>query len=652
MSNLTRAMMMGAAGASADPLYVDDVFSTYLFLGSSSPVTITNGLDLSGEGGLIWIKARTSTASHATSSSANNYYGIMTPNTTAADADSTTQYVKGTSTGFQVTMGNITPNDAGEDMASWSFRKAPGFFDVVTYTGNGSAQNISHSLGSVPGMIIIKCTTNAYTDWLVYHRSLGATKAITLNSTAAAVTSGAAHWNNTAPTSSVFTVNTAGNVNLNGGTHVAYIFAHDEASFGTDEDESIIKCGTYAGSGSTQNISLGFEAQWVMFKNITTAGDWKMGDIMRGMTDASSQVFDANAVGAEGAAAYNFAPYSDGFTIGTNLSSINQSGQTYIYMAIRRPNKPPTAATEVFDDVTYNGTGSAVSIANSLSYTDLVWLKRRTSTDRYALTDRIRGGTKYLSSDRNDSENTWSGEALELDQMDSFGIAGHASGINNSPGQPYISWNFKRATGFFDIVAYDGNNLATNQNHNLGVPPELIITKLRAHASNKRDWAVGPFVSGLTNYLILNETNTGGTLSGYFPGTPTSTTWALPGGGSTGVNGTGYAYISYLFATLPGISKVGSYSGTGNAINVDCGFSSGARFILIKRTDASGDWYVYDTARGIVSGNDPYLFPNTTAAEVTNTDYIDPLSSGFTVTSSAPAALNTNGGTYLFLAIA
>ena len=648
MSNLTRAMMMGAAGASGDKTYVDDVFSTYLFLGSSSPVTITNGLDLSGEGGLIWIKSRTSTASHSTSSSANNYYGIMTPNTTAADADSTTQYVKGTSTGFQVTMGNITPNDAGEDMASWSFRKAPGFFDVVTYTGTGSAQNISHSLGSVPGMIIIKCTTNGYTDWLVYHRSLGATKAITLNSTAAVVTSGAAHWNDTAPTSSVFTVNTAGNVNLNGGTHVAYIFAHDEASFGTDGDESIIKCGTYAGNGTSgQIINLGFEAQWLMIKSYTRGGGgygWTMVDMMRDRTLFAEET--GNSGGGQ------VTPSANGFHLLVGDSNVNESGESYIYMAIRRPNKPPSAATEVFDDVTYNGTGSAVSIANSLSYTDLVWLKRRTSTDRYALTDRIRGGTKYLSSDRNDSENTWSGEALELDQMDSFGIAGHSSGINNSSGQPYISWNFKRATGFFDIVAYDGNNLATNQNHNLGVPPELIITKLRAHASNKRDWAVGPFVSGLTNYLILNETNTGGTLSGYFPGTPTSTTWALPGGGSTGVNGTGYAYISYLFATLPGISKVGSYSGTGNAINVDCGFSSGARFILIKRTDASGDWYVYDTARGIVSGNDPYLFPNTTAAEVTNTDYIDPLSSGFTVTSSAPAALNTNGGTYLFLAIA
>jgi hypothetical protein len=99
---------------------------------------------------------------------------------------------------------------------------------------------------------------------------------------------------------------------------------------------------------------------------------------------------------------------------------------------------------------------------------------------------------------------------------------------------------------------------------------------------------------------------------------------------------------------------VGSYTGTGADLNVDCGFSAGARFILIKRTDpgSTGDWYVWDSARGISAGNDPYLLLNSTAAENTSTDYIDPLASGFTVTSSAPAALNASGGTYIFLAIA
>ncbi len=123
-------------------------------------------------------------------------------------------------------------------------------------------------------------------------------------------------------------------------------------------------------------------------------------------------------------------------------------------------------------------------------------------------------------------------------------------------------------------------------------------------------------------------------------------------GGDGGVNATNQSFIAYLFASVAGISKFGSYTGTGNDLNVDCGFSAGARFVLIKRSDATGDWYLWDSVRGIVSGNDPYILLNSSAAQVTNTDYIDPLASGFTVTSSAPAALNNNGGTYLFYAIA
>ena len=117
-------------------------------------------------------------------------------------------------------------------------------------------------------------------------------------------------------------------------------------------------------------------------------------------------------------------------------------------------------------------------------------------------------------------------------------------------------------------------------------------------------------------------------------------------------------HVGYLFASLDKISKIGRYTGTGNNINVDCGFIAGARFVMIKRTDteiagvAGTNWYYWDSVRGIVAGNDPYMMINRTEAQVTNTDYIDPLNAGFTVTASASASLNASGGTYLFLAIA
>jgi hypothetical protein len=118
------------------------------------------------------------------------------------------------------------------------------------------------------------------------------------------------------------------------------------------------------------------------------------------------------------------------------------------------------------------------------------------------------------------------------------------------------------------------------------------------------------------------------------------------------MNQSGSTYVSYLFASCPGVSKVGSYTGTGTTLQIDCGFTAGSRFVLIKRTDSTGDWYVWDSARGIIAGNDPYLLLNDTAAEVTSTDYIDTYSAGFEISSTAPAAINANGGNFIFLAIA
>ena len=132
--------------------------------------------------------------------------------------------------------------------------------------------------------------------------------------------------------------------------------------------------------------------------------------------------------------------------------------------------------------------------------------------------------------------------------------------------------------------------------------------------------------------------------------TPTASAFYV--GNNALTNNTAETYVAYLFATCAGVSKVGSYTGTATTLQVPCGFTTGARFVLIKRTDSTSDWYVWDTVRGIIAGNDPYSLLNSNAAEVTNTDYIDPYSAGFELSSTAPAAINANGGTYIFLAIA
>ena len=116
--------------------------------------------------------------------------------------------------------------------------------------------------------------------------------------------------------------------------------------------------------------------------------------------------------------------------------------------------------------------------------------------------------------------------------------------------------------------------------------------------------------------------------------------------------------VTFYFASLSGVSKIGTYTGTGGAFNVDCGFSSSARFVLIKRADEitpgnAGGWRVYDTSQGIVDdGNDPYFELDNQDAQITNNDGIDTYQSGFALTGSGNYEINANGGTYIYLAIA
>jgi hypothetical protein len=131
---------------------------------------------------------------------------------------------------------------------------------------------------------------------------------------------------------------------------------------------------------------------------------------------------------------------------------------------------------------------------------------------------------------------------------------------------------------------------------------------------------------------------------------PTSTTFTVSN--TANFNNGATTYVAYLFATCPGVSKVGSYTGNGTTQAIACGFTGGARFVLIKSTSTSGDWYVWDSARGIVAGNDPYLALNSTAAEVTTTDWVDTAATGFELSNAGGNLANSNGVSYIFLAIA
>ena len=646
MDPITQQAVLAAAGAGGGAkTYVDDVFSTFLYDGNGGTQTITNGIDLAGEGGLVWFKKRNAATYGGLWDTERGVTKRLRPDNSDAESTASNLVTSFNSNGVSISAtGGTQINNNNDDYVSWTFRKAPGFFDVVTYTGNGTAgRTVSHNLGSVPGMIVIKCTS-AQDDFTVYHRSIGATKNLRLNADDSERTE-TNKFNDTEPTSTQFTLGFNSLVNGSGQTYVAYIFAHDDAQFGIDGDESIIKCGTYNGSSGTQVINLGFELQWLLIKRSESGDQWRMLDVVREMSTSDARYLNANTVHGEGnyGSAWVSAS-STGFTLYGSDGSTNRSGGTYIYMAIRRPNKPPETGTDVFAIDTGNSSSTVPCWDSGFPVDFAIMSKPSTTYPRQVGTRLL--GSKYLST------NATSAEANEPD-FDWDSNLGWGKSWNNT----MYSWMFKRAPGFMDVVAYSGtvtgNSDSQTVPHNLGVTPELMLVKRRTGSTQ---WYVysDALTNPLTQKLVLNDSGDASATSNAW-GTSSSPTAPNANNFTVGyATGTGWVtagdFVAYLFATLPGISKVGSYTGTGSANNIDCGFTAGARFVLIKRTDSSGDWFVFDTARGIVSGNDYFLKLNLTSAQ-SNVDCIDPYNAGFTMEGTF-SGLNASGGTYLFLAIA
>lgn len=407
----------------------------------------------------------------------------------------------------------------------------------------------------------------------------------------------------------------------------------------------IIQCGSFTGNITN---TLGWEPQFVMLKRTDSTGDWMMIDSMRGCSVGGiDMILNPNTSAAE----ITTNDYID-FTA-TGFISKNLTG-SYIYMAIRRQNKPPTSGTQVYNAIARTGTGAAATVTGVGFAPDLMISQPRNASAANWY-DRLRGPNRPIYS---------SGTGAETPQTDtvmSFNMDGVTLGADsmnwgvNQP-IPIINHFFKRAPDIFDVVCYTGTGSARTVNHSLGVAPELVIVKKRSATS---DWRT-LFVSTPT-LLRVNGTNGGifddGSLGTYFGnGTtyvgmaPTATVFRV--GIAFDVNQSANTYIAYLFATKTGISKVSSYTGNGTSQTINCGFSTGARFCLIKRTDSTGDWCVWDSTRGIISANDPHLSLNTAAAEVTTDDSIDPDSTGFIVNQVAATNINVSSASYIYLAFA
>jgi hypothetical protein len=300
----------------------------------------------------------------------------------------------------------------------------------------------------------------------------------------------------------------------------------------------------------------------------------------------------------------------------------------------------PESGAEVFDVET--STSATPRTWNSGFPVDLsIYCHRDTYTTNKYVGTRITGNSAYLVTNATSAESS-SSNLVEFDHSDKI-IENNLTGTSSK-----VNWMWKRAPGYFDAVAYTGDGTNGRAiSHNLGVAPEMMWVKGRNAVTN---WYVyhKDLTSDVDNWLKLNGTDAEQTDTGFWNTSPTSSDFYLWNGRP---NNSGEDYIAYLFASLDGISKVGSYTGNGGSQTIDCGFTSGARFVLIKRTDSTSDWFVLDSARGIVAGNDPLLALNGNGIESTGYDIIDPDNSGFIINQTAWNT-NVSSASYIFYAIA
>ena len=658
-----KKMLQAAAGnAGGAGLDITEVFSTYLWDGNSSSQTINNGIDLSGEGGLVWAKVRNQGYPGGLYDTERGVLNQLRPDNTDgtnARAGSITAF---NSNGFSIGNDAYQINGTGNNYASWTFRKAPKFFDCVTWTGDNTLnRQISHSLNTTIGSIFVKCTSTAGTDWMVYHKDCTETSTQS-NSLILNLTYEQLNWRafgkHSTQTSSVFTLGSeAANrafFNASGSTYVAYLFAHNnsDGTFGPDGDQDIIKCGSYTGNSGNTEIDLGFEPQWIMIKRTDSAEDWLILDVMRGWVNSGDDVSSysqkdllANTSGAEATPSYaGVTPQPNGFKVRSGLDALYSSNNgTYIYMAVRRGQLAlPEAGTEVFDVNTRAGTGATAEITSNIVVDNLMTFNRTSGSFGCGVNTRLTTPFYLRTYSKNPGNSIVNGVVFGTKQNGfQVGSDGGSGGLFNNSSYSYVDWMWKRAPSFFDAVCYSGTGSSgLVVNHNLGVSPELLIFKNRGSTTN---W----FAMTSANYGQLNEADSFSSPS-FMSFSPTTFTINTAG---TSSNASGQNYIAYLFAILDGVSKVGSYTGNGSSQTINAGFTTGARFILIKRTDSTGDWYVWDSLRGIVTGNDPHLSLNTTTAEVSD-DSIDPDSSGFIVNQISATNINVSSAAYIYYAVA
>ena len=320
-----------------------DYFNTKLYTGTGSSNSLT-GVGFQPD--LVWIKRRSAISSNQLFDAVRGVTKRVFSDSNEAESTDATTLTSFDSDGFTVST-HTGLNNSSDTYASWNWlangsgsantdgtinttytsANTTSGVSIIQYTGNStSGATIGHGLGVEPSVYFCKKTNSSGDNWGFYHKSLGATKYLLLNTNDSGLTS-SAPWNDTAPTSSVITLGNATAVNGNTDTFIGYAFA---------EKKGFSKFGSYVGNGSTDGtfVYTGFKPAFIIVKQSSASGEsWKMWDTKRSTFNITDKWLEPDDNQAEGSGSNGIDILSNGFKCKQTNTAMNASGATYIYMA-------------------------------------------------------------------------------------------------------------------------------------------------------------------------------------------------------------------------------------------------------------------------------------------------------------------------------
>jgi len=544
-----------------------------------------------------------------------------------------------------------------------TFRPAKGFCDILTYEGTGSVQTIGHNLGCSIGFMLIK-DIEADVGWVAKHANHSGADYYQRFDEHANQVNDSTLFNSTASTSTQFTVGTSALTNTSGHTYIAILFADGSDGsaqiWGPSSNQKMVDVGYYNGNGSTTGpiVNVGFEPTTLILKGYSVSGGtayWYIFDACKKFEarEEGSAWIEYNEFWDKLQATGIIQQKANGFQIRGTSTSLNENGGVYLYVAFRGPMRVPNATYGDKPSHFFNcafGTGNTSDVkgtfpgaANAPNFQPDFCMVRQVASSAYQYVVTRKSGYYYRATNSYsaiDNQTSWFEWAVE-------------PGFGTDWDSTYFAWMWKSAPGLTHVEYYKGTGSAQNITHNLGVAPEMMMC-----------WRLGPqgtptytayWHKGLNggsspeNYFIYAQYNLAQYDVNVWDDTaPTSTVFRV--NTQDMVNKSGDEYSMVLFASLAGFQKVGHYTGNGSTQVIDCGFTTGSRYVMIKRTDSTGNWKQYDTERGLHFMASVNCNANDFTAQADD-DFLQANNAGFKVNTS-DAEVNANGGNYIYLAVA